>query len=80
MPGVRILDERGKIISELHGHPMLPRAIPPGRSITLDIECPAPSTPGTYTVRIDLVDQHVCWFAERGSEPLVFTFDVENKR
>ncbi|MFN2493508.1 MAG: glycosyltransferase [Pyrinomonadaceae bacterium] len=80
MPGVRILDQHGKIISELHGHPMLPRAIPPGRSIALDIECPAPATPGPYTVKIDLVDQHVCWFEERGSEPLVFTFEVENEQ
>jgi glycosyltransferase involved in cell wall biosynthesis/SAM-dependent methyltransferase len=77
MPGVRVLDERGKIISELHGQPMLPHAIPPGQSVALDIQFAAPDKPGTYTVKIDLVDQHVCWFEERGSQPLVFSFEVE---
>jgi len=80
MPGVRVLDERGKIISELHGQPMLPRAVPPGQAITLDIQFTAPAKPGSYSVKIDLVDQHVCWFEERGSQPLVFSFEVENKR
>ncbi|HEV7798755.1 MAG TPA: methyltransferase domain-containing protein [Pyrinomonadaceae bacterium] len=79
MPGVRIRDGRGEIISELHGHPMLPRAVPPGRAVGLDIQFAAPAEPGTYQVKIDLVDQHVCWFEERGSQPLVFSFEVESK-
>ena len=77
MPGIRIMDERGEIVSELHGQPMLPRAVPPGQSIALDIQLTAPLDPGRYTVKIDLVDQHVCWFEERGSQPLVFSFAVE---
>jgi glycosyltransferase involved in cell wall biosynthesis/SAM-dependent methyltransferase len=78
MPGVRVIDERGKIISELHGHPMLPRAVPPGQAVALDIPCPVPLDSGTYTIKIDLVDQHICWFEERGSQPLVFTFEVKS--
>ena len=77
MPGVRVMDARGKIVSELHGHPMLPRAVPPGRAVALDVQIAAPAEPGTYNVKIDLVDQHVCWFEERGSQPLVFSFEVE---
>ena len=49
----------------------------PGQSVALDIELSAPLDPGRYTVKIDLVDQHVCWFEERGSQPLVFSFAVE---
>lgn len=77
MPGVRVLDERGKIMSELHGHPMLPRAVAPGQAVSLDIQFAAPAKPGTYSVKIDLVDQHVCWFEERGSQPLLLTFEVK---
>ncbi len=77
MPGVRILDESGEIISELHGHPLLPRAIPPGQTLDLNVECKAPERPGSYTVRIDLVAQHVCWFADRGSKPLIVNLKVE---
>lgn len=76
MPGVRVIDERGEIVSELHGHPLLPRAVAPGQTIALEVQLNAPAQPGKYTVKIDLVDQHVCWFAERGSQPLVVNFEV----
>ena len=79
MPGVRVIDERGEIISEVHGHPMLPRPVAPGQTIAINIPCPVPLASGTYTVKIDLVDQHVCWFEERGSQPLLFSFDVIDK-
>ncbi|MGH9929685.1 MAG: methyltransferase domain-containing protein [Pyrinomonadaceae bacterium] len=77
MPGVRIINAHGEVVSEVHGHPMLPRAFAPGQSLAIDIPCPVPLEPGTYTVKIDLVDQHVCWFEERGSQPLVFSVEVE---
>ena len=79
MPGVRISDERGQIISELHGQPLLPRAVPPGQTVALEIQFAAPIKPGVYSVKIDLVDQHICWFEERGSRPLVFSFAVEHE-
>jgi hypothetical protein len=77
MPGVKIIDESGVIIREVHGHPMLPRPLAPGQSLAIDIPCPVPSDRGKYTIKIDLVDQHVCWFEERGSQPLVFSLEVE---
>jgi glycosyltransferase involved in cell wall biosynthesis/SAM-dependent methyltransferase len=79
MPGVKITDARGEVIAELHGHPMLPHAVPPGQSVEFEVQLIAPAEPGTYTVKIDLVDQHVCWFEERGSQPLVFSFEVEKR-
>ncbi len=79
MPGVKVIDARGEIISEVHGHPMLPRAVAPGQTIILNAPCPVPLVAGTYTFKLDLVDQHVCWFEERGSRPLVFSFEVSNQ-
>jgi hypothetical protein len=76
MPGVRVIDERGEIVSELHGQPLLPRAVAPGQSIEMELQLTAPTIPGQYTINIDLVDQHVCWFAERGSQPLVVLLEV----
>ena len=77
MPGVRITDESGTVAVENHG-PLLPRAVAPGRSLTLDLLINAPARPGTYTVKVDLVDQNVCWFEEKGSEPLVFAINVSD--
>ncbi len=76
MPAVRVIDARGKIISEVHGHPMLPRAVAPGQTIDINVPCQVPLVAGAYTIKLDLVDQHVCWFEERGSQPLLFSFDV----
>jgi glycosyltransferase involved in cell wall biosynthesis/SAM-dependent methyltransferase len=77
MPGLKILDEDGGTVLELHGHPLLPRAVAPGQSVALDLQFVAPDRAGKYTVKIDLVDQHVCWFEERGSRPLLFSFEVK---
>ena len=79
MPAVKIADERGQLALENHG-PLLPRAVAPGRSLTLDLPITAPEKPGTYTVKIDLVDQNVCWFEDNGSEPFVFELKVTEVR
>jgi 2-polyprenyl-3-methyl-5-hydroxy-6-metoxy-1,4-benzoquinol methylase len=79
MPGVKITDETGTMAGENHG-PLLPRAVAPGRSLTLDLVINAPARPGTYSVKVDLVDQNVCWFEQKGSEPLVFAIEVSPGR
>jgi 2-polyprenyl-3-methyl-5-hydroxy-6-metoxy-1,4-benzoquinol methylase/glycosyltransferase involved in cell wall biosynthesis len=76
MPAVRVIDESGLIISELHGEPALPNAVAPGETIRLKIEQAAPSRPGSYVMKIDLVAEHVCWFEQKGSEPLLIPFEV----
>ncbi len=43
----------------------------------LKIEYTVPERRGKYTLKIDLVDQHVFWFEQQGSEPLVILFEVE---
>jgi 2-polyprenyl-3-methyl-5-hydroxy-6-metoxy-1,4-benzoquinol methylase len=68
--GVKIFDETGTICDEFHGEPALPRALGPNESCSVIIEHPCPVTPGRYTLKIDLVDQHICWFEERGSTAL----------
>jgi 2-polyprenyl-3-methyl-5-hydroxy-6-metoxy-1,4-benzoquinol methylase/glycosyltransferase involved in cell wall biosynthesis len=76
MPGVKLIDEAGTLVSEFHGEPPLPRAVAPGESIRLRIEHAAPRRPGKYTLKLDLVDQHVCWFADVGSEAFTIGFEV----
>lgn len=78
MPGLKVIDEQARIITELHGQPMLPRSVVPGQSVVLEIPFRAPSVRGCYRVKIDLIDQHICWFEERGSQPLSFSFEVND--
>ena len=76
MPGVRVIDEAGALVSEFHGEPPLPRAVAPGETVSLRIEYAAPQRPGKYTLKFDLVDQHVCWFEDVGSEAFTIAFEV----
>jgi 2-polyprenyl-3-methyl-5-hydroxy-6-metoxy-1,4-benzoquinol methylase len=76
MPGVRIIDATGAARDEFHGEPPLPRALAPGESTVIVIEHACPTESGNYTVKIDLVNQHVCWFEERGSKPLLLPMEV----
>jgi hypothetical protein len=76
MLGVKIFDETGRVVDEFHGEPALPRAVGPNESCRVTIEHAAPRQPGRYEVRIDLVDQHICWFEERGSKPLTLALIV----
>lgn len=76
MLGVRVYDEAGALVSERHGTPPLQRALTPGESALLRFELKAPRAPGLYTLKLDVVAQHVCWFEERGSAPLKVQFRV----
>ena len=76
MPALKVLDENDQIVSESHGQPMLPHAVPPGQTVVLEMQVSAPVVPGAYRLKIDLVDQHVCWFEACGSKPLVLGFTV----
>ena len=68
--GIKIVSESGRIVDEFHGEPALPRGLGPNESCSVVVERSAPAQAGSYTLRIDLVDQHICWFEQCGSEPL----------
>src|SRR6266446_3036793 len=76
MPAVRIIDEQGALIREVHGEPPLPHAVAPGEMIRMKIGCAAPHRSGVYTLKIDLVDEQVCWFEDAGSEPMTMRLEV----
>lgn len=76
MPAVKIFDASGSLISEIHGEPPLPHAVAPGETVRLKFITSAPQQSGKYLLKVDLVDQHVSWFAEVGSQPFTFEFTV----
>jgi hypothetical protein len=76
MPAVRIFNNAGELVTEFHGEPLLPNAVAPGETVNLTIHVVAPNRPGFYTLKIDMVDQHISWFEQQGSEPYVLRFEV----
>jgi glycosyltransferase involved in cell wall biosynthesis/SAM-dependent methyltransferase len=76
MPGIKIFDGSGAIVSELHGQPPLPHPIAPSEMVKLKVSQVVPRRPGRYKLKFDLVDQHVSWFEDAGSKPLLIEFEV----
>ncbi|OLE55091.1 MAG: hypothetical protein AUG51_05535 [Acidobacteria bacterium 13_1_20CM_3_53_8] len=74
----RILDEEGAIVDEVHGVPPLELPVAPNESVALSFERRAPDATGSYTLKIDLIDQGICWFEGENSEPLVLQFQVQD--
>ena len=48
---------------------LIPRDVYPRERACVELKFKLPG-PGVYQVEIDLVDEGICWFAERGSQPL----------
>ncbi len=57
----------GTLVDEKWSRTLLPRDVPPGEEISLPVELPGIETPGEYRIVLDLVAEHVCMFADRGS-------------
>jgi SAM-dependent methyltransferase len=49
------------------GRAYLPRTLEPGESCEVELGVHAPVDPAGYILEVDLVQERVCWFAERGS-------------
>ena len=69
--GAQLLDGEGRLLNRDHARAWLPADIPPGGSADVTIEVPAPSTPGRYALKFDLVSEGIDWFEACGSEPTV---------
>lgn len=70
------LDEHRKVVVQDDGRIDLPGPLDPGASAELILIVTAPHTPGQYLLELDLVQEHVAWFARRGSESAVLPVDV----
>ncbi|HZD65740.1 MAG TPA: methyltransferase domain-containing protein [Acidimicrobiales bacterium] len=58
------------------GRAALPQELAPGESAVATLGIGVPRRPGTYVLAVDVVLEGVCWFADRGSSPLLVTTRV----
>jgi SAM-dependent methyltransferase len=48
----------------------IPRDLGPGEGATVPIDCVLPDAEAGYVVKVDMVDERLCWFEDVGSRPL----------
>jgi hypothetical protein len=65
--GNRWLDKDGKLTSEIEGHNGIPKDLKPGEETEMSLQITAPSQPGEWTMQLDMVQEQVAWFSEKGS-------------
>lgn len=64
------LDQGGVMLVQDDGRAALPKDLSPDLTETLSLAVKAPSKPGAYILELDMVQEHVAWFADRGSTTL----------
>jgi hypothetical protein len=69
--GVRLRSHTGRVLRESHGMPVPPAVSPPGGKETVLLDVVLPDIPGSYELFVDVVEEGVCFFSDRGSPPLV---------
>lgn len=71
-------DSQNKLISD---HPYvrsgLPNDVQSGQQVEVPLTITAPNKSGDYTLRIDLVQEMVCWFSDKGSRAVNTKVRVE---
>lgn len=70
------LDGETKISDHPYVRSGLPNDVQPGGVVTVPLEITAPAKPGEYTLQIDLVQEMVAWFSEKGNDSPKFKVKV----
>jgi hypothetical protein len=75
------IDADGNVVTHDGLRTELPRELGTGESLLMRPSILAPPIPGTYTLVLDLLQEHVTWFADRGSPPLkISALEVQRAR
>jgi Radical SAM superfamily/Iron-sulfur cluster-binding domain len=69
--GMRLHSNTGRLLREPPGVPVPQLIARPGGKGTVLLDFELPDKPGLYEIFLDMVEDTVCWFSDRGSPPLV---------
>jgi hypothetical protein len=61
------LDKDGKRTADPEGHNGIPKDLKPGEEAQMTLLITAPGQPGEYTIELDMVQEAVAWFGDKGS-------------
>jgi hypothetical protein len=61
------MDSNQKLINKMDGRIGLEADLPPGNSVVANLQITAPAKPGEYYLMLDMVQEAVTWFEDKGS-------------
>ncbi len=68
--GFQLMTPERRLVNLDFARSELPSDVPPGGRLEVPVDLTLPSDAEPYVLKIDLVDEHVCWFEDRGSRPV----------
>lgn len=74
------LNESEEVIEHDDGREALPKTLLPMEEVEIPLTISIPTEPGNYVLELDLVHEHVAWFAWRGSETLKVYVQVKHTK
>ena len=69
--------DEGSFVKINDGRTPLGRDVEPGAELVLPLTIVPPNAPGARTLEVDVVQERVAWFRERGSDPLRLAVEIE---
>jgi hypothetical protein len=68
--GVQLMTPERKLLNLDFARGVLPGDVEPGQALEVPVEVTLPDASAPYVLKLDPVDEHVCWFEDGGSRPL----------
>lgn len=70
--GCKVLSPEGRLVDDTLGRTFLPHDVAPGERVSAAVHLVLPPAvaPGRYVLRLDLVNELVCWFSDLGVAPV----------
>jgi 2-polyprenyl-3-methyl-5-hydroxy-6-metoxy-1,4-benzoquinol methylase len=68
--GAHLLNEQGAMLNYDYGREPLPADLKQRQSAEVKITLTAPEAAGNYIVRLDAVNEGICWFEQEGTKPV----------
>jgi hypothetical protein len=68
--GLQLLSPERRLILMDFARSVLPRDVAPGERLEVPVDVVLPDAAASYVLKLDMVDEHVCWFEDLGSRPV----------
>ncbi len=68
--GLQLQTPERKLLDMDFARAVLPHEVSPGSRVEIPVDLTLPDPTAPYALKLDMVDEHVCWFEDMGSRPV----------
>ncbi len=73
--GLQLMTPERRLLDQDFARGILREDVAPGGRAQVELDVVLPDAAAPYVVKLDLVDEHVCWFEDRGNRPVYLALD-----